>query len=131
MELCELVINISSPATLAQETDHRIPLNRTFHSSSTSPISIAVYRLHTNIVLDVHKLSWNSKPDKSGLLGVFDIAEQFVARSPTFHCAQDSLQTFEFMCHDSDDGGCAVEWWQDMRSSLGKKPFPMISKVFI
>ncbi|TDL29995.1 hypothetical protein BD410DRAFT_780511 [Rickenella mellea] len=111
MESCQVAITLPPKSELGSfGTKKSIFLQ-------TKVVKVDVFRLSTPNSADLimtHKLSWNTRPPRIGLLGTLDVRVGETVTTPAFNCTSGSLETVEFACAE-EEPSCHIDFVQDRK----------------
>lgn len=111
MENCSIVLATPESTSLANEEDAAVV---SFGLGSSAELD--VWFLNTHKKLDYKRLSWNTKPQRAGHLGIFNMSYGSSQELPGFPCSSGSFQTIELSCR----GICHVDMNVTRREPLGQ-----------
>jgi hypothetical protein len=104
LQKCAIASTIPNPTLLSAH-------NRTL-TLSPFDFEIEVWLLDSDALLDVRKLSWNTRPSRTSKIGMVVVRRDAEMISPEFDCgAPGSVRTYELACK-KDDSLCDVAFIQ-------------------
>ena len=118
LQTCAIASTIPNPALLPAQ-------NRTLILSPFD-FEIDVWLLDSEALLDVRKLSWNTRPSRKGKIGTVIVRRDAEMFSPVFNCGlPGSVRTYELACK-RDDSLCDVAFIQmqpETKPRMGEQVF--------
>lgn len=104
LQRCAIASTIPNPALLPAQ-------NRTL-TLAPFDFEIEVWLLDTEALLDVRKLSWNTRPSRKSKIGNVVVRRDAEMFSPEFNCGEPgSVRTYELACK-KDDSLCDLAFIQ-------------------